>query len=147
MLLDACLVQIERRGIGVRAWQWIDAATTRRQAEQADSVLAQAVNTGPLHGVPIGIKDIIDTKGIPMGTPVYQGNVPERSASVVEMFEAGGAIVMGKTVTAELAFLSPGKTRNPWNPAHTPGGSSSGSAAAVAAGFVSLALGTQPTAR
>ncbi len=87
----------------------------------------------------------METEGIPtgMGSPVFAGFVPRRSAEVVRRLEGAGAIVIGKTVTAEFAFYTPGKARNPWNPAHTPGGSSSGSAAAVAAGFVSAAIGTQ----
>jgi Asp-tRNA(Asn)/Glu-tRNA(Gln) amidotransferase A subunit family amidase len=100
---------------------------------------------GPLHGVPVGLKDIIDTAKIPTenGCALDRGRVPQRDAFVVERLKAAGAIVMGKTVTTELAFLHPGKTRNPHNPAHTPGGSSAGSAAAVAAGMVPLAVGTQ----
>jgi Asp-tRNA(Asn)/Glu-tRNA(Gln) amidotransferase A subunit family amidase len=100
---------------------------------------------GPLHGLPVGIKDIIDTARIPTenGCALDRGRVPLRDAFVVERLKTAGAIVMGKTVTTELAFLHPGKTRNPHNPAHTPGGSSSGSAAAVAAGMVPLAVGTQ----
>ncbi len=95
--------------------------------------------------MPIGVKDIFATAGVPteMGSPAFAGHIPNRSARVIERLEAQGAFVMGKTVTTECAFLSPGKTRNPWNPLHTPGGSSSGSAAAVAAGFVPAALGTQ----
>ena len=91
------------------------------------------------------MKDIFATAGVPteMGSPAFAGHIPDESARVIERLEAQGAFVMGKTVTTECAFLSPGKTRNPWNPLHTPGGSSSGSAAAVAAGFVPAALGTQ----
>ena len=99
----------------------------------------------PLYGIPVGVKDIINTRGIPtrMGSRIFQNNVPSHSAWVVRRLEALGGLVMGKTVTTEFAFRHPGKTRNPWNPAHTPGGSSSGSAAAVAAGFVPVAIGTQ----
>ena len=91
------------------------------------------------------MKDIYPTAGVPteMGSPAFAGHVPTRSARAIELIEAQGAFVLGKTVTTECAFLFPGKTRNPWNPLHTPGGSSSGSAAAVAAGFVPAALGTQ----
>ena len=99
----------------------------------------------PLGGIPIAIKDIIDTADMPteIGSPIYQGRMPERDAFVVERVKQLGALVMGKTVTTELAWSFPGKTKNPHNKNHTPGGSSSGSAAAVAAGFVPAALGTQ----
>ena len=92
---------------------------------------------GPVHGIPVGIKDIVETRGIPtsMGSPIFDGHVPTRSATLVRAMEAAGAFVLGKTVTTEFTFYTPGKTRNPWNPAHTPGGSSSGSAAAVAMGL------------
>jgi Asp-tRNA(Asn)/Glu-tRNA(Gln) amidotransferase A subunit family amidase len=101
--------------------------------------------TGPLHGLPVALKDVIDTAKVPTqnGTALDEGRVPERDAALVERLRAAGAIIIGKTVTAELAFLHPGKTRNPHDPARTPGGSSSGSAAAVAAGMVPLAVGTQ----
>jgi Asp-tRNA(Asn)/Glu-tRNA(Gln) amidotransferase A subunit family amidase len=100
---------------------------------------------GPLHGVPVGIKDIIDTADMPTedGTVLHAGRMPDRDARVVSMLRAAGAVIMGKTVTTELATYSPGKTRNPHDPGHTPGGSSSGSAAAVAAGMVPLAIGSQ----
>jgi len=100
---------------------------------------------GPLEGIPVGVKDIFATAGIPteMGSPAYKGHIPKESARVIERLEARGGFVLGKTVTTECAFLTPGKTHNPWNRSHTPGGSSSGSAAAVAAGFVPAALGTQ----
>jgi amidase len=99
----------------------------------------------PLFGIPVGVKDIMNTRGIPtrMGSRIFANNVPQTSAWVVRRLEALGGLVMGKTVTTEFAFRLPGKTRNPWNTAHTPGGSSSGSAAAVAAGFVPVAIGTQ----
>ena len=100
---------------------------------------------GPLHGVPVGVKDIIDTADMPTenGSVLHAGRTPARDATVVSMLRAAGAVIMGKTVTTEFAAYAPGKTRNPHNPAHTPGGSSSGSAAAVAAGMVPLALGSQ----
>jgi Asp-tRNA(Asn)/Glu-tRNA(Gln) amidotransferase A subunit family amidase len=100
---------------------------------------------GPLAGIPVGVKDVFDTAGIPTeyGSPIFAGRVPGRSALAVERIEAAGGLVFGKTVTAELAYFSPGPTRNPWNLEHTPGGSSMGSAAAVAAGIVPAAIGTQ----
>ena len=99
--------------------------------ERAGGILADL----PLYGIPVGVKDIINTRGIPtrMGSRIFQNNVPSHSAWVVRRLEALGGLVMGKTVTTEFACRTAGKTRNPWNPAHTPGGSSSGSAAAVAA--------------
>ncbi len=100
---------------------------------------------GPLGGMPVGVKDVIATRGVPteMGSAAFRGHVPEQSAWVVEALAEAGAVMFGKTVTTEFAWRQAGKTRNPWNLAHTPGGSSSGSAAAVAAGCVPAALGTQ----
>jgi len=145
----ACLTRISQMDPQVQAWVWLDPERAMVCAEKAD---AQRVTwpmsgkpLGLLHGIPVGIKDVFNTTGIPtaMGSPVFVGNIPGESAEAVSRLEQAGAFVMGKTVTAEFAFLTPGKTRNPWNPAHTPGGSSSGSAAAVAAGFVPAAIGTQ----
>ena len=129
----------------VQAWEWFDSDYFIRQARECDAYRATGRPIGSLHGLPVALKDVIDTAGIPTsnGTPLDAGRVPARDAVVVERLKAAGAIVMGKTVTAELAFMSPGKTRNPVNPNHSPGGSSSGSAAAVAAGMVPLAVGTQ----
>ena len=127
----------------IQAWEWFDASRAIADAEEraAGGILADL----PLYGIPVGVKDIINTRGIPtrMGSVIYANHVPTASAWVVRRLEALGGLVMGKTVTTEFAYRSPGKTRNPWNPAHTPGGSSSGSAAAVAAGFVPVAIGTQ----
>jgi Asp-tRNA(Asn)/Glu-tRNA(Gln) amidotransferase A subunit family amidase len=126
----------------VQAWEWFDASRAMAEAEErAGGILADL----PLFGIPVGVKDIINTRGIPtrMGSRIFANHVPQQSAWVVRRLEALGGLVMGKTVTTEFAFRTPGKTRNPWNPDHTPGGSSSGSAAAVAAGFVPVAIGTQ----
>ena len=100
---------------------------------------------GALHGLPVGIKDIIDTADYPTerGTVLHQGRRPERDATLVSLLKEAGAIILGKTVSTEMAVYSPGKTRNPHNLEHTPGGSSSGSAAAVAAAMVPFAVGTQ----
>lgn len=143
--MRSLLARIDRLEGDVRAWQWLDrdrALAAAVAADQADSPWRAA---HPLHGVPIGVKDIIATAGIPteMGSAVYAGYVPAESAELVVRLESAGAIMFGKTVTTEAAFMVPAKTRNPWNIRHTPGGSSSGSAAAVAAGFVPAAIGTQ----
>lgn len=114
-------------------------------ARAADARLAAGRTPGPLHGLPIGVKDIIYTAGLrtAMGSPIYRDFVPEYNAEVVDRLSSAGAFVAGKTVTTEFAFMSPAGTRNPWNLAHSPGGSSSGSAAAVAAGLLPGAIGTQ----
>jgi len=129
----------------VRAFAWHDPQAALAHARACDATAPRPDNGDCLRGLPVAVKDVIDTAGIPTecGTPVYRGRVPQASAAVVRKLEEAGGFVLGKTVTAELAFYSPGVTRNPWNAAHTPGGSSSGSAAAVAAGFVPAALGTQ----
>ena len=115
------------------------------QAEARDRQRRAGRPIGALHGLPIALKDIIDTRNVPTenGTPLDVGRVPSESAWLVKRLEAEGAIVLGKTVSTELAFLHPARTRNPVNGAHTPGGSSSGSAAAVADAMVPLAIGTQ----
>jgi Asp-tRNA(Asn)/Glu-tRNA(Gln) amidotransferase A subunit family amidase len=115
------------------------------QARAADDFKRQGLPIGPLHGVPVGVKDIFDTADMPTesGSVLYAGRMPSRDATVVAMLRAAGAVIMGKTVTTEFATYTPGKTRNPHNAEHTPGGSSSGSAAAVAAGMVPLAIGSQ----
>jgi Asp-tRNA(Asn)/Glu-tRNA(Gln) amidotransferase A subunit family amidase len=144
-LTRALLARIERHENTVQAFQWIDPQRALDLACRADRQLKSGEKSGALHGIPLGIKDIIATRGIPttMGSPIYDGHVPGRSAALVLRAEAAGAFVLGKTVTTEFAYFTPGKTRNPWNPAHTPGGSSSGSAAAVAMGFLAGAVGTQ----
>lgn len=144
-LARACLARIEAREPSLHAWAWLDPDFVLRQAKALDEQRASGRPTGSLHGLPVGIKDIIDTAGIPTenGTALDAGRVPQADAFVVERLRQAGAIVMGKTATAELAYFGPGKTRNPVDPAHTPGGSSSGSAAAVAAGMVPLAIGSQ----
>ena len=144
-LVGACIKEIEARESEVQAWAYFDADYALAQARRADAWRAAGKQLGPLHGVPVGLKDIIDTVDMPTedGTPLHAGRSPWRDAKVVELLRIAGAVIMGKTVTTEMATYTPGKTRNPHNPEHTPGGSSSGSAAAVAAGMVPLALGTQ----
>jgi Asp-tRNA(Asn)/Glu-tRNA(Gln) amidotransferase A subunit family amidase len=144
-LVQACLQRIEAREPEVQAWTWIDPDYALAQAREADARLAEGQGVGPLHGVPVGVKDIIDTADMPTenGSPMFRGRRPERDAACVTALREAGAIILGKTVTTELANTHPGKTRNPHNPAHTPGGSSSGSAAGVADFHMPLALGTQ----
>ena len=144
-LVRACLERCAAVEPQVQAWAFLDHEFALSQAQAADGAKREGNPIGPLHGVPVGIKDIIDTSDYPTenGTVLHEGRTPSRDAAVVSMLRAAGAIILGKTVTTELATYAPGKTRNPHNPDHTPGGSSSGSAAAVAAGMVPLAVGTQ----
>lgn len=144
-LTRSCLARIAQLEDEVAAFAWFDGARAMGCAEAADARQRAGQAVGPLHGLPIGVKDIMPTRGIrtERGSAIFRGEVPTASADVVEKLERAGAFVLGKTVTAEFAFLTPGKTRNPWSALHTPGGSSSGSAAAVAAGFCPGALGTQ----
>jgi len=145
MLAEACLARIEASEPEVQAWAFFDPEHVLAQARARDRDRSEGRAIGPLHGVPVGIKDIIDTADMPTedGTVLHAGRRPDADAAVVRMLRAAGAVIMGKTVTTELATYAPGKTRNPHNTAHTPGGSSSGSAAAIAAGMAPLALGTQ----
>jgi len=144
-VLEACLERVRETEPQVQAWAYLDPEHALAQARARDEERKDGRPLGPLHGVPLGIKDIIDTHDMPTedGTVLHAGRSPIYDATVVAMLRAAGAIVLGKTVTTECAYFAPGKTRNPHNPAHTPGGSSSGSAAAVAAGMVPLALGSQ----
>jgi Asp-tRNA(Asn)/Glu-tRNA(Gln) amidotransferase A subunit family amidase len=140
-LVIAYLDRIEEREPVVRAWQYLDRDQALTTARKRDAEAPR----GPLHGIPIAVKDLIDTVDMPTsyGSPIYRGHRPDADASCVALARAAGAIVLGKSVTTEFATFFPGKTANPRNPAHTPGGSSSGSAAAVADGMVPLAFGTQ----
>ena len=144
-LVEACLGRIHAGEPEVQAWQFLDPEHALAQARARTLDRMEGRPTGPLHGVPVGIKDIIDTADMPTedGTVLHAGRTPDRDATVVSMLRAAGAVIMGKTVTTECATYTPGKTRNPHNSEHTPGGSSSGSAAAVAAGMVPLAIGSQ----
>ncbi|MDX1484843.1 MAG: amidase [Alphaproteobacteria bacterium] len=138
---EACLAQIGAREETVRAWAYLDAEGALARARELDG----GPTAGPLHGVPVGIKDVFDTFDMPteMGSPIYRGYRPVADASVVATLRAAGAVILGKTVTCEFAGMHPGVTANPHDPTRTPGGSSSGSAAAVADHMVPLALGTQ----
>jgi len=137
----ACLARIEEREATVRAWIHLDPDAVLAQARELDAGPLR----GPLHGLPLGVKDLIDTADMPTayGSPIYAGHRPRADAACVALARAAGALVLGKTVTTEFAWFYPGTTTNPHNPAHTPGGSSSGSAAAVADCMVPLAFGTQ----
>jgi Asp-tRNA(Asn)/Glu-tRNA(Gln) amidotransferase A subunit family amidase len=144
-LVQACLEQIRALEPRVQAWQFLDEEHALAQARALDERKRNGEPLGPLHGVPVGVKDIIDTADMPTenGTVLHKGRTPRDDAGVVTQLRAAGAVILGKTVTTECAYFNPGKTRNPHNPEHTPGGSSSGSAAAVAASMVPLALGSQ----
>lgn len=141
----ACLERIAEREGSVRAWAFLDPDHARAQAKGLDERRKRGQPLGPLHGVPVGVKDIIDTRDMPTehGTVLYAGRRPRTDAWLVTRLRAAGAVILGKTVTTELAVFSPNATRNPYDLARTPGGSSSGSAAAVADGMVPLAIGTQ----
>ena len=140
-LMRDCLAHIEAREPGVRAFVQLDAEAALAQARALDAGPLR----GPLHGLPLAVKDIFDTAELPTecGSPIFAGNRPRVDAAAVALCREAGAIVIGKTVTTELANMTAGATRHPLNPAHSPGGSSSGSAAAVADAMVPLALGTQ----
>lgn len=144
-LAEAHLAQIDSYEAEVQAWAFLDHDHVLAQADAAQEQINMGRALGPLHGVPIGVKDIIDTADMPTecGTPVFAGNAPSKDAALVAQLRQAGAIILGKTVTTELALYTPGKTRNPNNIEHTPGGSSSGSAAAVASHMVPGAIGTQ----
>ncbi len=139
----ACLDRIADREHMVQAWQYLDPDQVIAQARAVD----RGSRAGPLAGVPFGVKDIIDTCDMPTeyGTPIYRGHRPPKDAACVALARKAGGVLMGKTVTTEFANVTPGKTRNPLDLARTPGGSSSGSGAAVADFMVPLAIGTQTT--
>ena len=144
-LLEACLEQIRARDGEVAAWAHIDEAGARAAARERDAEARAGTLRGPLHGVPVGVKDVIDVAGMTTtaGAGRFAHTEPTEDATCVARLRAAGAVIVGKTTTTELAYFEPSPTRNPCNPAHTPGGSSSGSAAAVGAGMVPVSLGTQ----
>jgi amidase len=139
----ACIERIAEREPGVQAWEHVDSDYAIEQARRLDA----GDKRGALAGVPFGVKDIIDTEDMPTqyGSPIFKGHRPRRDAACVALSRKAGGVLMGKTVTTEFANVHPGKTRNPWDAERTPGGSSSGSGAAVAASMVPLAIGTQTT--
>ncbi len=146
--VEACkafIQRIDKYEKDVKAWAYIDKKTIIEKAEEKDEYRKSGKPLGPLHGLPIGVKDIIGTEDMPTecGTVLRKGISESSDAEVVNLLKVSGAIIMGKTVTTELAYFDPGKTTNPHDKTRTPGGSSSGSAAAVAAFMTPLSLGSQ----
>jgi Asp-tRNA(Asn)/Glu-tRNA(Gln) amidotransferase A subunit family amidase len=138
-VIDLCAQAIDAREAEIQAFTAYDLDGARRQARAA------GLANRPLRGLPVGVKDILDTADFPSeyGTPIFAGNRPRGDAALVALIRRAGGIVLGKTVTTELAFLDPSKTRNPHDTSRSPGGSSAGSAAGVAAGMLPIAVGTQ----
>ncbi|MFL5727829.1 MAG: amidase [Chloroflexota bacterium] len=144
-VVEACLARIQATDGAIEAWTTVDADAALAEARARDNDLRQGRRPGQLHGVPIGVKDIIDVAGMTTtaGARPFAHTNPTRDAALVARLRAAGAVILGKTTATQFAFLDPAPTRNPWAPGHTPGGSSSGSAAAVAARHVPAAIGTQ----
>ncbi len=144
-LVDLCTQNIDQTEPTIGAWASFDKYKAAEQATALDYIRKSGEPTGRLHGVPVGIKDIYDTADYPTeyGSKIHAGYQPTADSAVIEKLKEAGAVIMGKTVSTELAFMHPSETRNPHNPDYSPGGSSSGSAAAVAAGHVPLAIGSQ----
>ncbi|MDR7466172.1 MAG: amidase [Armatimonadota bacterium] len=144
-VVEACLAQIARLDPQLQAWVHVDGRGALEQARRLDSEARAGFLRGPLHGVPVALKDIFDVAGMVTGSGAgaFAHRTPERDARCAALLRQAGAIMLGKTVTTPFAFADPSPTRNPWNLDHTPGGSSSGSAAGVAARMVPLALGSQ----
>jgi Asp-tRNA(Asn)/Glu-tRNA(Gln) amidotransferase A subunit family amidase len=143
--VDACLHRIDERDGEIQAWAYVAREEARLEAVRLREELKARGPRGPLHGIPFGVKDIYDTAGMPTewGSPLFRGRIPREDAEIVAQLRRAGAIVLGKTHTTAFAYYDPAPTRNPHNLAHTPGGSSSGSAAAIADGMVPFALGSQ----
>jgi aspartyl-tRNA(Asn)/glutamyl-tRNA(Gln) amidotransferase subunit A len=144
-LLDQCLKRIDAYEPEVKAWAYIDRERALRDAQTATEEIQHGRYRGPLHGIPFGIKDIIDVYDMPTGcgSKLWANSIARNDAACVRRLRESGAILLGKTVTTAYAYLDPSATRNPWNLDRTPGGSSSGSAAAVACGMCLAAIGTQ----
>jgi aspartyl-tRNA(Asn)/glutamyl-tRNA(Gln) amidotransferase subunit A len=144
-LVDACLARIRALDARLSAWAHVDEAGARAAAREREAEAVSGRIRGPLHGVPVGIKDIIHVAGMPTtaGAKAWAHSRPATDAPAVSRLRAAGAVIVGKTHTTEFAYRDPAPTRNPWNVGHTPGGSSAGSGAAVAARMVPVALGTQ----
>lgn len=144
-LVESCLGRIESYDGEIKAWAQLDGEGAREQARILDREMEMGKSRGPLHGIPVGIKDIFYVRRLraEAGSKAWQGFIPDYDATVVYRLREAGAVILGKTHTTEMAFFDPAPTGNPWNTAHTPGGSSSGSGAAVAAGMCPVALGSQ----
>ncbi len=144
-LVTDCLNTINATDSALHAWQYLDQDHALEQAVNLDHIRRAGKPLGDLHGIPIGVKDIFDTSDMPTerGSVIYKGRQPQYDCAVVEKLREAGAVILGKTVTTEFAYMNPARTKNPHNQAYSPGGSSSGSAAAVAAGQVPLAVGSQ----
>lgn len=143
--LERCLETVAAREPVVQAFASLNEAAARAAADASTARYRAGAPLSAVDGMPLGIKDLLETRDHPtqMGCAAYQGNFPKRDNAAVAALRQAGAVIFGKTVTAEIGGSHPGPTTNPWNPRHTPGGSSSGSAAAVAAGFMPCAIGTQ----
>ena len=144
-LVELCLARIRAVDPALRAWVHVDESGARAAARERAADARAGRLRGPLHGIPVGVKDIFHVAGMPTtaGAGPFAHETPSEDAPAVQRLRAAGAVILGKTATTEFAYMDPAETRNPWNREHTPGGSSSGSAAAVAAGMIPLALGTQ----
>ena len=144
-LVAACLDHIDAREPQVRAWAYLNPSQALVEARARDRELKKSGPRGPLHGVPIGVKDVLDTGDMPteMGSPIFEGWRPKADAACVALVRKAGAVILGKTVTCELAGIAPRETMHPLDPTRTPGGSSSGSGAGVADHHVPVAFGTQ----
>ena len=144
-LLDGCLARIDQHDGRIRAWVVVDREGARRDAAKADAELKSGLDRGPLHGIPVGVKDIIDVFDLPTacGSALWRNSIARHDAPCVTRLREAGAVLVGKTATTQYASFDPSPTRNPWNAERTPGGSSSGSAAAVAMGMCLAALASQ----
>src|SRR5262245_43941498 len=144
-LLESCLERIDRHEERIRAWVFVDRDGAQAEAGRLTDELKRGQYRGPLHGVPIGVKDIFDVFDWPTaaGSKLWANSIARQDATVVRKLREAGAVLVGKTVTTQYASFDPPPTRNPWNPERTPGGSSSGSAAAVAAGMCLGATASQ----
>ena len=145
VLMKSLLNRIEQLEPTLGAWVTLDGESAMEAAYLSEQIVSQNNQLGPLHGIPIGLKDIFYTEGIKTTacSELYKDFIPDYDASCVTKLKAAGAIILGKTVTTPYAASDPSPTINPWNPEHTPGGSSSGSSVAVAAQMCPLALGSQ----
>ncbi|MDB5944333.1 MAG: amidase, partial [Ramlibacter sp.] len=143
--LERCLATIASREPQVKAWVVLNEQGARAAAQASAARWRQGRSLSPIDGMPIGIKDLIETRDMPtqMGCEAFAGNFPKRDSALVRALRDAGAVILGKTVTTELGFLDAGPTTNPFDARRTPGGSSSGSAAAVGARMVPVAIGTQ----